>query len=80
MLYHVDNTLLMNHHRQTGETAMKVSKVRETTSAAGATRSFQGGPPYHSDISDEYLVALQKQVDACKPEGFQLSPISEAGW
>ena len=37
-------------------------------------------PPYHSEISDEYLVALQKFVDLGKPEGFELTPIGDAGW
>ncbi len=37
-------------------------------------------PRYHSEISDAYLDALQKQVDAGKPEGFRLTPISGPGW
>lgn len=37
-------------------------------------------PPYHSEISDEYLTALQQQVDAAKPEGFRLTPICQPGW
>lgn len=37
-------------------------------------------PIYHSEIDSEYLDALQRQVDANKPEGFTLTPISQPGW
>jgi hypothetical protein len=37
-------------------------------------------PRYHSEISDEYLNALQRQVDRLKPEGFKLTPVSGPGW
>lgn len=59
---------------------MTLSKIKDT--AAGSRSSLAGGgqPPYHSDVSEEYLTALQRQVDANKPKGFRLTPISEAGW
>lgn len=51
---------------------------------AGRAAAAQGSPKirmqpnYHSEISDAYLEAMQKAVDAKKPEGFRLTPISEA--
>jgi len=37
-------------------------------------------PNYHTEISTEYLDGLQRQVDSTKPDGFQLTPISQPGW
>lgn len=48
--------------------------------AAHGSPKIRMQPNYHSEISDSYLDALQKAVDAGKPEGFRLTPINEAGW
>lgn len=48
--------------------------------ATRPTKATCTQPRYHSEISDKYLDALQRQIDALKPEGFQLTPISEPGW
>ena len=60
---------------------MTLRKLRETVATAPKpNRAVRVQPPYHHDIDGDYLVALQKQVDSRKPSGFQLTPISEAGW
>jgi hypothetical protein len=37
-------------------------------------------PNYHTEISESYIEAMQKAVDAQKPDNFRLTPISEPGW
>lgn len=56
---------------------MTARRLRETADTGRTTRIQ---PPYHSDIDADYLSALQRQVDAAKPKGFALTPISEPGW
>ena len=52
---------------------------RRNTSAAKSPR-VKPQPPYHEDISVEYLDAMQRAVDETKPKGFILTPISAPGW
>lgn len=73
---------------RTGKTDMSARKYKAAPPPPAA-RPARGARPtmaactqprYHSEISDDYLNALQRQVDALKPEGFQLTAISEPGW
>lgn len=59
---------------------MTARKMREMAASAASTKTPVSQPPYHSDISDAYLAALQRQIDSLKPAGFKLTPISEPGW
>lgn len=59
---------------------MTAHRLRETADAARSDRTTRVQPPYHSEISGEYLSALQRQVDAGKSKNFTLTPISEPGW
>ena len=53
---------------------------RGNNAAAHGSPKIRMQPNYHSEISESYLEAIQKAVDAGKPEGFRLTPINEAGW
>ena len=53
---------------------------RGNTTAAHGSPKIRMQPNYHSEISERYIEAIQKAVDAGKPEGFRLTPINEAGW
>ncbi len=44
------------------------------------SRAIRQQPNYDTEVSEEYLEALIKQLDAQKPENFSLTPISEPGW
>lgn len=48
--------------------------------AASQSPKIRLQPDYHSEVSDDYLEAMQRDVDAKKPEGFRLTPVSDAGW
>lgn len=59
-----------------------MQKLRQA-SARGFTalsRAIRQQPNYDTEVSDEYLEALRRQVDGTKPENFHLNPISEPGW
>lgn len=53
---------------------------RANHAAAHGSPKIRMQPNYHSEISDSYIKAMQKAVDAQKPEGFRLTPVNEAGW
>lgn len=59
---------------------MTLRKLRGTIAGTRSGSATPGQPPYHSEISEEYLDALQRQVDAAKTHGFTLTPIGEPGW
>lgn len=59
---------------------MRQPKKRTERAAAHGSPKIRMQPNYHSEISDSYIEAMQKAVDAQKPEGFRLTPISDAGW
>lgn len=68
---------------RTGRAAMPARKLKAAAPAARPTRSVKAAssqPPYHTEISSDYLDALQRQVDSTKPEGFKLTPITAPGW
>jgi hypothetical protein len=44
------------------------------------SRAIRQQPDYHSEVSNDYLNALEAQVGSQKPENFALIPISEPGW
>lgn len=62
-----------------GRTEMPAA-MPKAAAAPRRSRSAYSQPSYHSEISDEYLDDMQRRVDAAKPEGFKLTPISEPGW
>lgn len=57
-------------------------RAQRRTSLQGFTlpRWLRSQPNYHSEISDEYLDALQRKIDSEKSEKSKLTPISEPGW
>lgn len=59
---------------------MRQPKMRTQRTAAHGSPKIRMQPNYHSEISVGYIEAMQKAVDAQKPEGFRLTPIGEAGW
>lgn len=59
---------------------MRQPKKRANAAAAHGSPKIRMQPNYHSEISDAYIEAMQNAVDAQKPEGFKLTPISESGW
>lgn len=59
---------------------MRQPKTRGTSTAAHGSPKIRMQPNYHSEISAAYIEAMQRAVDSQKPEGFRLTPISEAGW
>lgn len=58
---------------------MALRKHKEAV-MGGRSHSVAPQPRYHRELGDEYLVALQRQVDGLKPKGFVLTPLSEPGW
>lgn len=54
--------------------------ARSQATAAHGSPKIRMQPNYHSEISESYIEAMQRAVDAQKPKGFRLTPISEAGW
>lgn len=46
----------------------------------GLSKAIRMQPHYDTEVSDEYLDALRRQVDSQKPDSFRLTPISESGW
>lgn len=63
-----------------GETEMPAAMPKAAAAPAPRRSRTCSQPSYHSEISDEYLDDMQRRVDAEKPEGFKLTPISEPGW
>lgn len=59
---------------------MSLRKFRDAIVGGRAAAAAPSQPPYHSEVSDEYLAALQRQVNAAKPEDFSLTPLSQSGW
>ncbi|AHE55934.1 hypothetical protein [Sphingomonas sanxanigenens] len=59
---------------------MRQLKERLGISAAYGSRAIRAQPNYHTEITTEYLDALQRHVDAEKPANFKLTPIGEPGW
>ena len=60
---------------------MTARKFQETPVAIRPIKaSIDVQPPYHSELSDEILAAVQSRVDSRKPSGFQLTPICAPGW
>lgn len=57
-------------------------KLRQATSRgiSAVSRAIQQQPDYCSEVSDDYVAALQNHVDKNKPANFKLTPISEPGW
>lgn len=57
-------------------------RLREATARGFESLSIaiRQQPDYHTEVSDEYLDALQARLDARKPANFALTPISEPGW
>lgn len=67
---------------RTGRAAMQARKPKASAVKAARTGTIPPctQPRYHSEISDKYLDAMQRQVDLLKPEGFALTPVSGPGW
>lgn len=59
---------------------MRKPKTRTDRAAFYGSPKIRMQPDYHSEIGDAYIEAMQNAVDAQKPEGFRLTPISDAGW
>jgi len=59
---------------------MRQPKRRGNTTAAHGSPKIRMQPNYHTEISESYIEAMQKAVDAQKPDNFRLTPISEPGW
>ena len=59
---------------------MRQPKKRASNAATHGSPKIRMQPNYHSEISDGYIDAMQRAVDARKPEGFRLTPVSESGW
>lgn len=59
---------------------MRQPKKRGTSTIAHGSPKIRMQPNYHSEVSEGYIEAMQKAVDAKKPKGFRLTPIGEAGW
>lgn len=61
---------------------IKMRRLREATARGfeALSRAIRQQPNYDTELSDEYLAALQDRVSAQKPSNFALSPISEPGW
>jgi hypothetical protein len=59
---------------------MRQPKTLAAGRAAHGSPKIRMQPNYHSEISEGYIEAMQAAVDAQKPEGFRLTPISDAGW
>ena len=59
-----------------------MQKLRQATARGfeALSRAIRQQPNYDTEVSDEYLEALGRQVDDAKPENFRLTPISEPGW
>jgi hypothetical protein len=57
-------------------------RLREATARGFESLSLaiRQQPDYHTEVSDEYLDALQARLNARKPSNFALTPISEPGW
>ncbi len=50
------------------------------TLPAYASRKVRFQPNYQDEVSAEYADALARRIDAEKPEGFKLTPVSDSGW
>lgn len=57
-------------------------RLREATARGfeSVSRAIRQQPNYDTEVSDEYLDALKARIEAEKPAGFSLTPISEPGW
>lgn len=57
-------------------------KFRKATARGfqSLSRAVSQQSDYDTEVSDEYLKAIGKQVDESKPEKFRLTPISDPGW
>lgn len=59
---------------------MRLPKRDASRAAAHGSPKIRMQPNYHSEVSGGYIEAMQKAVDVGKPEGFRLTPVTEAGW
>ena len=59
---------------------MRNQKKPTGKEAASASYAITAQPNYHRDIRISDIIALQETVDARKPVGFKLTPVSDAGW
>lgn len=59
---------------------MRLLKRGASRAPAHGSPKIRMQPNYHSEVSSGYIEAMQKAVDAGKPEGFRLTPVTEAGW
>ncbi len=59
---------------------MRHLRKRIASIAAHTSPKIRMQPDYHSEISEEYIEAMQKKVDAEKPADFRLTPVTDAGW
>ena len=57
-------------------------RLREATARGLETvsRAIRQQPDYDTEMSEEYLKALDAQINSQKPANFSLTPISEPGW
>ena len=57
-------------------------RLREATARGfeSLSQAIRQQPNYDTEISDDYLDALEARLNARKPANFALTPISEAGW
>lgn len=59
---------------------MRLLKKRSHRDAGHGSPKIRMQPNYHSEISESYIDAMQKTVDANKPSNFRLTPVTEPGW
>jgi hypothetical protein len=59
---------------------MRQPKKRGNANAAFGSPKIRMQPNYHTEISEGYIEAMQKAVDAKKPDNFRLTPICDTGW
>lgn len=59
---------------------MRQPKKRTQGPATYGSPKIRMQPNYHTEISDSYIEAMQRNVDEKKPSGFRLTPINDAGW
>lgn len=71
-------TSMLPHSKRSKK--MRQPKRQGKPSAVSGSPKIRLQPNYHSEISETYIAAMQKDVDSRKSASFQLTPISDAGW
>lgn len=59
---------------------MRQARQRDRMATALESPKIRSQPSYHAEVSEADLEATQKAVNARKPENFNLTAISDAGW